>query len=84
MMKKLKISVLAILILCSQLSFSQPKIIFDTDIGGDADDLGALAMLHNYVKRGDCELLANSYYYNGRISINQSGCHFIKPRWSTQ
>lgn len=37
---------------------SQPKIIFDTDIGGDADDLGALAMLHNFVKRGDCELLA--------------------------
>lgn len=40
------------------LSFSQPKIIFDTDIGGDADDLGALAMLHNFVKNGDCELLA--------------------------
>ena len=58
MMKKLKISVLTILILSSLLSFSQPKIIFDTDIGGDADDLGALAMLHNYVKRGDCELLA--------------------------
>lgn len=37
---------------------AQPKIIFDTDIGGDADDLGALAMLHNYVKSGDCELLA--------------------------
>ena len=43
--------------LCSVV-FAQPKIIFDTDIGGDADDLGALAMLHNYVKRGDCELLA--------------------------
>ncbi len=37
---------------------AQPKIIFDTDIGGDADDLGALAMLHNYIKSGDCELLA--------------------------
>jgi hypothetical protein len=57
-MNKLKISFLVILILNSLLSFSQPKIIFDTDIGGDADDLGALAMLHNYVKRGDCELLA--------------------------
>lgn len=45
-------------ILFGLTSFSQPKIIFDTDIGGDADDLGALAMLHNYVKRGDCELLA--------------------------
>ena len=58
MMKKLKIQFAVILILSSLLSFSQPKIIFDTDIGGDADDLGALAMLHNYVKRGDCELLA--------------------------
>jgi len=57
-MKILKISILLILILSSLLSFSQSKIIFDTDIGGDADDLGALAMLHNYVKRGDCELLA--------------------------
>jgi inosine-uridine nucleoside N-ribohydrolase len=57
-MKRLKNSVLVILILSSLISFSQPKIIFDTDIGGDADDLGALAMLHNYVKRGDCELLA--------------------------
>ncbi len=37
---------------------AQPKIIFDTDIGGDADDLGALAMLHNFIKSGDCELLA--------------------------
>ncbi len=33
------------------------KIIFDTDFGGDADDLGALAMLHNFHNRGECELL---------------------------
>lgn len=51
-------TIILILVLNSQFTFSQPKIIFDTDIGGDADDLGALAMLHNYVKRGDCELLA--------------------------
>ena len=47
-----------IFILSSLILQAQPKIIFDTDIGGDADDLGALAMLHNYVKSGDCELLA--------------------------
>lgn len=34
-----------------------PKIIFDTDFGGDADDLGALVMLHNLMDRGECELL---------------------------
>jgi hypothetical protein len=38
--------------------FPQVKIIFDTDFGGDADDLGALAMLHNFVNRGECDLLA--------------------------
>lgn len=37
---------------------AQTKIIFDTDIGGDADDLGALVMLHNFIESGDCELLA--------------------------
>lgn len=33
------------------------KILFDTDFGGDADDLGALAMLHNLMDQGECELL---------------------------
>ena len=57
-MNKIHFSFLLLLVLNSLITFSQPKIIFDTDIGGDADDLGAIAMLHNYVKRGDCELLA--------------------------
>jgi len=39
-------------------AFSQVKIIFDTDFGGDVDDLGALAMLHNFVDKGECDLLA--------------------------
>lgn len=41
--------------------FSQapkPKIIFDTDIGPDYDDVGALAMLHAFADKGECELLA--------------------------
>lgn len=37
---------------------AQPKIIFDTDFGGDADDLGALAMLNGFHKSGEAELLA--------------------------
>ncbi|TVR51655.1 MAG: hypothetical protein EA425_06640 [Puniceicoccaceae bacterium] len=39
-------------------SVAQVKIILDTDFGGDADDLGALVMLHNLKNRGECELLA--------------------------
>ena len=40
------------------LGQAQPKIIFDTDFGGDADDLGALVMLHHFMNRGECDLLA--------------------------
>jgi hypothetical protein len=34
------------------------KIIFDTDVGNDVDDVLALCMLHSFQSRGDCELLA--------------------------
>ncbi len=49
---------LLVFIFSPGLSFSQVKLIFDTDFGGDADDLGALAMLHNFIDQGECELLA--------------------------
>ena len=39
------------------------KIIFDTDIGGDCDDAGALAMLHRLCDLGECELLAVTACY---------------------
>jgi inosine-uridine nucleoside N-ribohydrolase len=35
-----------------------PAIIFDTDIGTDVDDAGALAILHVLVDRGEAEILA--------------------------
>lgn len=35
----------------------RPKIILDTDLGGDIDDLGAVALLHELADRGDCEIL---------------------------
>ncbi|MEM1409008.1 MAG: nucleoside hydrolase, partial [Bacteroidota bacterium] len=34
------------------------KLIFDTDFGGDADDLGALAMLNHFQNKGEVDLLA--------------------------
>lgn len=49
------------LLLClaiSLASLAQTSIIFDTDFGGDADDLGALAMLHHLVDNNECELKA--------------------------
>lgn len=34
------------------------KIIFDTDVGNDVDDVIALSVLHALQSRGDCEILA--------------------------
>ena len=34
------------------------KIIFDTDVGGDVDDAGALAVLHALADRKEIEILA--------------------------
>jgi len=56
-MKKLQFVILLILSLGINAT-GQPNIIFDTDFGGDADDLGALAMLNHFVNSKECNLLA--------------------------
>lgn len=59
-----------------------PAIIFDTDFGGDADDLGALAMLHHLADGGECELLAVMNWNTERhasaaiLAVND---HFGRP-----
>lgn len=40
------------------LAGSTPKIIFDTDIGPDYDDIGAISVLHALADSGECEILA--------------------------
>ncbi len=55
-MKKIIFTV--IISLFWNISFAQTNLIFDTDFGGDADDLGALAMLNHYMNNKDCNLLA--------------------------
>lgn len=37
------------------------KVIFDTDMGSDCDDVGALAMLHKYADQGKVEILGVIY-----------------------
>lgn len=46
-------------------SIKTPKLIFDTDFGGDIDDAGALAIIHNYIQNGMAELLA--------VIVNRTG-----------
>ncbi len=50
---------IALFILLACLARTAPvKLIFDTDISGDVDDVLALAMCHTLADRGACELLA--------------------------
>jgi inosine-uridine nucleoside N-ribohydrolase len=68
----MKTRILSIVIICLLITFhglSQVKIIFDTDFGGDADDLGALVMLHNFHNRGECELLGIASWSNEQYVI---------------
>ncbi|MEM1210909.1 MAG: hypothetical protein AAGI68_01290 [Planctomycetota bacterium] len=39
------------------MSDNHPHIILDTDLGGDIDDVGALALLHALADQGRCEIL---------------------------
>lgn len=57
-MKRIPILIITMLLILPFLSsFAQNKIIFDTDIGGDADDLASLAMFHAFIDQGECDLL---------------------------
>ena len=57
-MKRSILTFLMVAILAVSTCLAQVKIIFDTDFGGDADDLGALAMLQNLQNKGECKILA--------------------------
>lgn len=51
--------ILFLSLLLPLFSFAQPvKIIFDTDMESDVDDVAALAMLHGFVNQGEAEILA--------------------------
>ena len=61
------LSIILLLCLASSQLYSQPikkqakkpvSIIFDTDIGPDYDDVGAIAMLHAFADKGECKILA--------------------------
>ncbi len=62
-----------VLLFLSFIGFAQKKekaqVIFDTDIGPDYDDVGAIAMLHNLADKGEVDILAtiscNHHYLTG-------------------
>jgi len=59
------------------------KIIFDTDMGSDCDDVGALALLNVYADQGKAEILS-CIYSSGKITygvgiIDAINTYFGKP-----
>lgn len=57
-------------------------VIFDTDMGPDYDDVGAMAMLHALADRGEAEILATiaSTKYEGVAAVlNVLNTYFNKP-----
>lgn len=58
-MRTLLFACFALLLGYSPLVATEPvRLIFDTDIGNDVDDVLALGMIHNLESRGHCTLLA--------------------------
>lgn len=57
-------------------------VIFDTDMGPDYDDVGAMALLHAYADQGDAEILATvaSTRYEGVAAVlNVLNTYFKRP-----
>lgn len=58
MRNRIYIFTTALFLLLATLSYAQPRVIFDTDIDSDVDDVGALAMLLNMHNNNEIELAA--------------------------
>lgn len=57
-------------------------VIFDTDMGPDYDDVGALAMLHAFADRGDARILAtmaSTKYENVAAVLSVLNTYFERP-----
>lgn len=59
-----------------------PRIIFDSDMGPDYDDVGAITLLHAFADRGEAEILATvaSTKYEGVASVfDVLNTYFSRP-----
>ena len=65
----------AVLVSCAAVAFAAAaapvKIIFDTDMLTDFDDVGALACLHALADAGECEILATVSSTRGNASVGR-------------
>ena len=65
----------------SESSLKKPeKIIFDTDMGSDCDDAGALALLHTYADMDKAEILG-CIYSSGKVPYGAGVVQAINIRY---
>ena len=68
--KRTKVLVALIVALLSGAGWCEcPKIVFDTDMIGDYDDVGAMAVLHALADAGECEILATVSSTHSNASV---------------
>lgn len=82
-MKKYLLILMVFLLVFSGISAKEPvKIIFDSDMGPDFDDVGAITILHALAAKGECEILAtvasDGYQYIGP-TFEVFNTYFKKP-----
>ncbi len=68
----------------AQQSNAPVSVIFDTDMGPDYDDVGAIAMLHAFADRGEATILATiaSTKYEGVAAVlNVLNTYFGKLKY---
>jgi len=76
MRKNLRAMVLAGTFFAALVSVAAPaKVIFDTDMYTDFDDVGALACLHALADRGECEILGTAV--NTKNCLSAAVCEVI-------
>ncbi|NNJ26254.1 nucleoside hydrolase [Alienimonas chondri] len=74
---------LLLLSLCLQPGSNEPAdaapvpVIFDTDMAGDCDDVGALAVLHALADRGEAEILAVMTNSTDPAGLSGAACDVI-------
>lgn len=81
-MKNKSLLVLIVFLLFVTNAFPKVKVIFDTDFGGDVDDLGALVMLNNFMAKGECDLLAVMCWQTEEYAvsaIDAVNCYYKHP-----
>jgi len=78
------LAVLSLFICAPAYTQKQPpvSIIFDTDMGPDYDDIGAIALLHAMADSGECTILAtiasNQHRYIAAV-LNTMNTYFKRP-----